>query len=258
MASMPAPRAAASTCTRAKCQKSPGYVADRVEVAVDPGVQRGRQVAGAEDDGLEPIARPGDLGRVGQALGLLDEHLEADPPAEAELGLELGEQHVDPPHVAGRAGLRHDEHVERLAGAGDDLDDVAVAPRRVEAVDPHGPHRAAPVEARSARRRRSPGPTPWPAARRRPRGRGTRGRRRSRPPSRTCARCWPAWPAPIVGLGVRARLPPWWCRSVQMTLGAHRQRRRAARARCRAARRRRPRCRRRARGRGGRCGPASR
>ena len=65
-----------------------------------------------------------------------------------ELGLELGEQHVDPPHVAGGAGLRDDEHVERVPRAGDDLDDVAVAPRRVEAVDPHGPHRAAPVLAR--------------------------------------------------------------------------------------------------------------
>ena len=67
---------------------------------------------------------------------------------QAELRLELGEQHVDPPHVAGRAGLGHDEHVERVAGAGDDLDDVAVAPRRVDAVDAHGADGAAPVVAR--------------------------------------------------------------------------------------------------------------
>ena len=77
--------------------------------------------------------------------------------AQAELGLELGEQHVDPPDVAGRAGLRDDEHVERVAGAGDDLDDVAVAPRRVEAVDPHRPHGAAPVELGQGGRPRWPG-----------------------------------------------------------------------------------------------------
>ena len=125
-----------------------------------------------------------------------------------ELGLELGEQDVDPPDVARRPGLGHDEHVERVAGAGDDLDDVAVAPRRVEAVDAHGAHGPAPVELgeRGDRDRRAR--LPWPPARRRPRGRGRRGRRRSRPPSRTCARCWPAWPAPIVGPGVRAPLPP--------------------------------------------------
>src|SRR5829696_4855846 len=122
-----------------------GVLADRVEIAVDPGALRRRQVAGAEDDGLQPVARPGDLDGVGQSLGLLDEHLERDPLPEPQLRLQLGEQHVDPPDVAGRARLGHDQHVERLAGAGDHLDDVAVAPRRLQAVDPHGPHRAPPV-----------------------------------------------------------------------------------------------------------------
>ena len=87
---------------------------DGVEVAVHPGVQRGREVAGAEDQRLEPVARLRDLERVGQPLRLLDQHLEADRPRQAELRLELGQQHVDPPDVAGRAHLGHDQHVERV------------------------------------------------------------------------------------------------------------------------------------------------
>ncbi len=61
----------------------PRVLADRVEVAVHPGPQRGGEVAGAEDDRLQPVARPGDLGGVGQSLGLLDQHLEGDALAQA-------------------------------------------------------------------------------------------------------------------------------------------------------------------------------
>ena len=67
-----------------------GVLADRVEVAVDPGPQRGRQVAGAEDDRLEPVAGPGDLGRVGQPLGLLDQHLEPDALASSRASSRAG------------------------------------------------------------------------------------------------------------------------------------------------------------------------
>ncbi len=146
MASIPPMRAAVTTWKRAKCQKSPGVLAHGVEVAVDPRAHRGREIAGAEDDRLQPIARPRDLGGVGESLGLLDEDLQRDRLADAELRLQLGEQDVDPPHVAGRARLGHDEHVEGVASAGDDLDDVAVAPLRLQAVDSHGPQRPAPVE----------------------------------------------------------------------------------------------------------------
>src|SRR5947209_248191 len=54
-----------------------GVVANGVEVAVDPCPLGCREVAGAEDDGLEATARPGDLHGVGQALGLLDQDLQA-------------------------------------------------------------------------------------------------------------------------------------------------------------------------------------
>ena len=106
MASMPARPGGGEHLDPGEVPEVAGVLADRIEVAVDPGLQRGRQVAGAEDDRLQPVAGPGDLGRVGQALGLLDEDLEADALAQAELGLELGEQDVEPPHVAGRARLR--------------------------------------------------------------------------------------------------------------------------------------------------------
>ena len=145
MASMPAPRAAARTWTRAKCQKSPGY-------SLTGSKLPSTRACSEADRSPAPkmIASSRSLARAisaafEQALGLLDEHLEADPLVQAELRLELGEQHVEPPDVAGRAGLGHDDDVERLAGPGDDLDDVAVAPRRVEAVDPHGPHGPTPV-----------------------------------------------------------------------------------------------------------------
>ena len=59
MASMPAARAAVSTCTAGEVPEVAGVVADRVEVAVDPGPQRRRQVAGAEDDRLERGRWPG-------------------------------------------------------------------------------------------------------------------------------------------------------------------------------------------------------
>ena len=177
---------------------------DGVEVAVDPGVQGRREVAGAEDQRFEPIARLRDLERVGQALRLLNEDLQADRPGETELGLELRQQHVDPPHVAGRAHLRHDQHVERVACPGHDLDDVAVAPRRVDPVDADGPHRRAPVL--TGQRTHRDGPRSLLR-------RGGAGvleveedevGTRRRPPSRTCARCWPGWPARHVGLAVRA------------------------------------------------------
>ena len=110
-----------------------------------------------------------------------------------------------------------------------------------------------PVSAATAMARRPP----WRAARRRPRGRGTRGRRRTPRPSRTCSRCWPAWPAPIVGRGVRARSPPaglGWV--AQMTPAARAPR--GGRRRGPAGRRRPRRCRRRAPARGGRRAPVSR
>ena len=89
-----------------------GILRDGIEVAVDAGPLRGRQVTGAEDDRLETRARAGDLDCVGQPLGLLDEDLEPDPLGQPELHLQLRQQHVDPPHVAGGAGLGDDEHVE--------------------------------------------------------------------------------------------------------------------------------------------------
>jgi hypothetical protein len=126
----------------------PGVLDDRVEVPIDPGVQRRRQVAGAEDERLEPLTRPGDRHHVGEPLGVLDEHLERDPPLEGELRLQLGQEDVDPPDVAGRVHLGHDQHVQGVAGARDHVDDVAVAPRRVESVDADGAHGPAPVQPR--------------------------------------------------------------------------------------------------------------
>ena len=141
-----AARAAVSTWTRAKCQKSPGYgttgsklpsTRARSDAERSPAPKMSassRWLAWAISSG------------VGQPFGFLDQDLQADRPGQAELRLELAEQHVDPPHVAGGPHLGHDQHVERVPCARDDLDDVAVAPGRVDAVDPHGPHGPSPVQ----------------------------------------------------------------------------------------------------------------
>ena len=88
---------------------------DGIEIAVDPRPQRGREIAGAEDQRLEPLARLGDLERVGQALGLLNQDLQADGAGQPQLRLQLGQQHVDPPDVAGPPHLGHDQHVDGVA-----------------------------------------------------------------------------------------------------------------------------------------------
>ena len=116
-----------------------------LEVRVDAGVQRCGEIAGSEDHGLETRTGGRDLDRVGHAFSFFDEHLEADAPAQPELRLQLAQQDIEPPDIAGTAGLRDDENVERLAGTGDDLDHVVVAPDRVEPVDPHRTGGRAPV-----------------------------------------------------------------------------------------------------------------
>ena len=123
-----------------------GKVDERVEVGVDPRALGGGEVARPEDDRLKPVARGGDLVDVLQAFGLLDQHFKRDPLAQPERLLELGQQRVDPPDIARLAHLGHDDHVERLAGDGDDLDDVAVGPAGVDAVHPDRAGGAPPVE----------------------------------------------------------------------------------------------------------------
>ena len=49
-----------------------------------------------------------------QALGLLDEDLEAYGLRESELAFDLGQEHVNPPNVAAGTGLRDDDDVERF------------------------------------------------------------------------------------------------------------------------------------------------
>src|SRR6202012_293933 len=61
-------------------------------------------------------------------------------------GLQLGEQHGDPPNIAGPKRFGDDDGVQVVSCAGDDYDDVVVAPLGVQAVDPDRPNRATPVQ----------------------------------------------------------------------------------------------------------------
>ncbi len=247
MASIPAPLAAASTWTRAKCQKSPGYsltgsklpsTRERSEAERSPApkmIASSRSLARAISAALR------------EPFGLLDQDLEPDARGEPQLGLELGEEYVHPPDVTRRAGLGHDEHVHRLPGPRDHLDDVAVAPRRLDPVHPDGPDGPAPVAARQR------GDSDGPGRLLDHRGAGVLEVQeheigvRSGRPSRTSARCWPVSPAPIVAPSAVALLPP----SESPSDHARRARGRPdGRRRFRAAHRRPRRCRPPGRGRG--------
>ena len=145
---MPAPRAAARIWTRAKCQKSPGYSRTGSKfpsTRARSDAERSPAPKMIASSRWLAVAISAVLARPSASSISTSSPIAA---VETELRLELGEQDVDPPDVAGRAGLGHDEHVEGVARAGDHLDDVAVAPRRVEAVDAHGADRPTPVEAR--------------------------------------------------------------------------------------------------------------
>src|SRR5262249_48223230 len=87
-----------------------------------------REIAEAEDERLQARRAGGDLLDPRQRRRLLDERLEADPPPEPELRLELLEERLEEPDVARRLHLREDEDVETLAGPGDDLQHVVVGP----------------------------------------------------------------------------------------------------------------------------------
>ena len=228
---------------------------DRVEVAVDPGVQRRREVAGAEDQRLERGRSPARSRARWPA---------PRPPRSGPRGRWAAPGRASP--RAGRAARRPTRRRGRAAPwARSARRAQSRAPVTTSMMSPwhHGVSMPLIRTARTVRpqsspveraRPRSPGPTPWPPARRRPRGRGTRGRPPPTAPSRTCARCWPAWPARNGGLGVRARclLRPRlrWCRPPAARPGARR--------RGRAGRRRPRRCPRPGPGPGGRPRPASR
>ena len=185
-------------------------LADRVEVAVDPGPQRGREVAGAEDDRFEPVARPCDLAR------------RCSSPSASSISTSRPMRLVRPSLVSSwvRSTSTHQtSRAVRALGTMSTSSDSR-APVTTSMMSPwhHGVSSPFTRTARtvrpqsqpvSAADRDAPGRLLGRPARRRPPGRGRRGRRRSGRPSRTSSRCWPAWPARSVGPGVLARLPPW-------------------------------------------------
>ena len=96
-------RAAARTWTRAKCQKSPGYSLTGSKLPSTRARSEAERSPAPKMIASSRSLAPAISAALRQPLGLLDEHLEADAFGQAELGLQLGEEHVDPPDVAGRA-----------------------------------------------------------------------------------------------------------------------------------------------------------
>ena len=107
---------------------------------------RGREVAHAEHQALEPRRRLGDGIDVLHALDFLDQRLEADAALELQLLLELMQQLVGEQHVGRRQHLGHHDRVEMLAGTFDHFDDVLEGVLGGEVVDAHAARLARPVE----------------------------------------------------------------------------------------------------------------
>src|SRR4029077_10598566 len=83
---------------------------------------------------------------VGQALGGLDQDVNADPVGLPSIALfDLVQQRCHELDVARRANLGYEDGVEHVAAGLDHLDNVAVTPVRVESVDPDAHRTCAPV-----------------------------------------------------------------------------------------------------------------
>src|SRR5437870_1451798 len=98
-------------------------------------VQRRGQVAGTEDQRLGARGRRRDRPDMLNPARGLDQQLEPDPGAEAELLLELLDEPRHEVDVVDALDLRYDESVDGRTRALDDRDDVFVTPRRLAPVD---------------------------------------------------------------------------------------------------------------------------
>jgi hypothetical protein len=95
-------------------------------------------VPDAEDERLDPVRGADDLAhRAGSALAL-DEDLEPDRDAAADLRLEPAQQVVHEVHVVRSVDLGDHQAIEPVARARDDLHDVAHGIRRRDVVDADG------------------------------------------------------------------------------------------------------------------------
>jgi len=97
----------------------------------------GRVVAGAEDQRLGAVGDLGNLAHVHRTGARLDLHLQPDALGGTQIGLELVEQVLDEPQLAGVLHLGNHQAVDGVVGAADQFDDVVVAVARGRVVDSH-------------------------------------------------------------------------------------------------------------------------
>ena len=81
--------------------------------------------------------RCGDFVHILHAERGLDDHFKADFCFEAFGRFDLRHQHVDGVNIRRRARFRDHDQIQLVAGLFDDIDDVAIAIVRIQAVDPH-------------------------------------------------------------------------------------------------------------------------
>nr|WP_246086478.1 hypothetical protein [Nocardioides humi] len=107
----------------------------------------GGEVPDPEDERLEPRRGRGDRVHIEEGLRLLDQHLDADrTDLDPRSALQVGQQIVDEPHVAGGHHLGQDDQVQVPTSAADHLVEVVVEPVRADRVDAAGADLASPVE----------------------------------------------------------------------------------------------------------------
>ena len=92
---------------------------------------------------FKPLRRPGYRLDVVEPQHALDDDLELHLLGAPDRHLGLRDQHVDRIDIRRNAHLRDHDQVKPLARLLDDVDHVAIAPRRIKPVDAHG-HRLGP------------------------------------------------------------------------------------------------------------------
>ena len=119
----------------------------RVHAADDSRARTGGGgvVGDAEGHGLQPLRGLRDRFDIGHAESGLDQDFDADLLGALLVLLDLRDHHVDRVDVRRHADLRNQHHIETRA-VFENVDDVAIAVLRVEAIDAQRHHLLAPVD----------------------------------------------------------------------------------------------------------------
>ena len=105
----------------------------------EPHSLAGGEVTNPEHECFDSGTAAGDLLHPSQRPDIFDQHFETDESGfQPMFALQLGDQVVYEPHFAWSVDLGDDDHIGGNDRVADDCDQVVVAPRSLDSVDPHG------------------------------------------------------------------------------------------------------------------------